>query len=192
MRELSLHLLDIAENSAAAQANDIIIRLEEDLCVDRLYLSVEDNGRGMDADTAAAVLDPFITSRTTRKIGLGIPLLKEAAEACQGGLTLSSTLGRGTCLEAWFRHSHIDRMPLGDLPGTFLTLLVAHPEIHWVLDYSFRSASCVEGTKFLFDDEPVKSILGDLPLSDPEVLVYLRQTLTEGISHEALEIQSSK
>jgi hypothetical protein len=163
----------------------------EDLCADRLFLSVADNGSGMDAHTAASVLDPFVTSRTTRKIGLGIPLLKEAAEACQGGLTLSSTLGQGARLEAWFQYSHIDRMPLGDLPGTLLTLLVAHPDIHWVFDYAFHPQSCTQETQFVFDDQPVKDILGDLPLSDPQVLAYLHQMLNDGMTHPADSIEQN-
>ena len=100
MRELSLHLLDIAENSVAAGASNITIRVREDLINDRMILSVQDDGKGMDAETAARIVDPFVTSRTTRKVGLGLPLLKEAAELCNGYLRIDSTLGKGTLVES--------------------------------------------------------------------------------------------
>ncbi len=127
MRELALHLLDIAENSVAADAGKIQIEVSEDTLADRLKMSVEDDGRGMDEALVARVVDPFVTSRTTRKVGLGIPLLKAAAEACKGGLTIQSALGKGTRIEVEFQRSHIDRMPLGDLGATFLTLVVGYP-----------------------------------------------------------------
>ncbi len=127
MRELALHLLDIAENSISAGAQNICIRVEEDLHNDRLRMSVEDDGRGMDAEMVARVVDPFVTSRTTRKVGLGIPLLKAAAEGCEGGLMIESQPGKGTLVSVDFQHSHIDRMPLGNLAGTLLTLEIGHP-----------------------------------------------------------------
>jgi len=135
LRELSLHLLDIAENSVAAGAKNITITVEEDTIANRLKMSVEDDGKGMDAEMVARVTDPFVTSRTTRKVGLGIPLLKAAAEACQGYLKIESQLGKGTRLEVEFQHDHIDRMPLGDLIGTILNLVVAYPHTHWCFKY---------------------------------------------------------
>jgi signal transduction histidine kinase len=121
MREITLHLLDIAENSVAAGAKNIDIYIEENLLKDRLYLSIEDDGKGMDEETVKAITDPFTTSRTERKVGLGIPLLKNAAEACEGSLTVTSALGKGTKIEATFQHSHIDRMPLGDVGHNIFT-----------------------------------------------------------------------
>jgi signal transduction histidine kinase len=124
MREIVLHLLDLAENSVSAGAHVITISVVEDLPADRLTARIEDDGRGMDAETVRKVTDPFFTSRTTRKVGLGIPLLKEAAEACNGSLEIRSKPGAGTQIEASFQHSHIDRMPLGNLATVFLELLV--------------------------------------------------------------------
>lgn len=170
-------MLDIAQNSVAANAKNIQIAVEEDLPNDRLRAMVQDDGRGMDADLLARVTSPFVTSRTTRKVGLGIPLLKAAAEACEGTLQISSVPGKGTSLEVEFQRSHIDRMPLGDLAGTVLTLVVAYPTIHWVFRY--RS----NGTQFTFDDQPIKNELGDIPLTEPSILAFLRQTLEEGIGH---------
>ena len=176
MRELSLHLLDIAENGVSAGAQNITITIVEDLRTDQLKLAVEDDGRGMDAAMVEQVTNPFITTRTTRKVGLGIPLLKLAAEMCDGGLTVESTPGVGTTVNVDFQRSHIDRMPLGDVVGTMLALLVGWPQVHWVLRYR------VDDEEYVFDDAPIKEVLGDLPLSDPEVLKFLRGALREGIA----------
>jgi anti-sigma regulatory factor (Ser/Thr protein kinase) len=175
LRELALHLLDIVENSVSAGAKNITIEVMEDTRRDRLRMSVIDDGCGMDADTVAKITDPFVTSRTTRKVGLGIPLLKAAAEACNGFFHIQSTPNLGTRVDVEFQRSHIDRMPLGDLAGTFLGLLVGSPEIHWIFHY------CVDDRQFEFDDAPIKQELEGIPLSEPEVLKFLRNTLELGI-----------
>lgn len=180
MREIALHLLDIAENSVAAGARDIVLAVGEDLQTDRLTASVQDNGKGMDEEMLQRVVDPFVTSRTTRKVGLGIPLLKAAAEACNGGLEIHSQVGIGTHLTVTFQHSHIDRMPLGDLSSTVLTLVVAYPDIHWIFDYWALPVNAEE-VRFYFDDAPIKAELEGLPLCDPEVLNFLRGYLEEGV-----------
>lgn len=179
MREIALHLLDLAENSVSAGARTVEITICEDQRVDRLSASIADDGRGMDAETVKKVTDPFYTSRTTRKVGLGIPLLKGAAEECNGGLNITSQPGAGTHIEVNFQLSHIDRMPLGNLASTFLTLTVAHPDTHWIFRYTARG-STKEDT-FEFDDRPVKETLDGLPLTHPDVLTYLRQSLEEGL-----------
>lgn len=175
MREIALHLLDIAENSVTAGAENVEIQIEEDLEDDRLYILVKDDGKGMSESMLARVTDPFVTTRTTRKVGLGIPLLKSAAEACEGGLQIQSKENEGTRLEVEFQRSHIDRMPLGDLAGTFLSLVIAFPEVHWVFRYR------VDGETFLFDDAELKRELDGIPLTDPVVLRFVRETLEEGI-----------
>lgn len=175
MREIALHLLDIAENSVAAGAKFIQVSVEEDLQNDRLRVTVQDDGKGMSEQLVARLCDPFVTSRTTRKVGLGIPLLKAAAEASNGGLSVFSEPGFGTRLEAEFQRSHIDRMPLGDLAGTMLTLTVGFPDIHWVFQYQAGRA------EFTFDDQLVKQELGEIPLTEPPVLAYLREVIQAGI-----------
>jgi hypothetical protein len=175
VRELSLHLLDIAENSVAANASRVKIVVIEDSKVDLLQMSVEDNGKGMDAEMVARVVDPFVTSRTTRKVGLGIPLLKEAAEACNGFLKITSKIGQGTVVFVQFQLSHIDRMPLGNLADTFLQLLIANPSIHWIFEYR------VNEKHFEFDDSPIKDELAGISLTEPSILSYLRVTLETGI-----------
>lgn len=175
MRELSLHLLDVAENSITAHANEIKIFVEEDTRTDRLIISVKDNGKGMSPEMVAQVIDPFVTTRTTRKVGLGIPLLKAAAEACNGKFTIQSELNQGTQLRAEFQRSHIDRMPLGDLSGTLLSLFVANPKIHWIFTYIFNDHT------FIYNDEEIKKELGDIPLSEPLILSFIQEFLETGI-----------
>ena len=177
MKEIALHLLDIAENSASAGASVVDIQVFEDIDNDRLRLVMQDNGKGMDADLLARVTDPFVTSRTTRKVGLGIPLLKAAAEACNGYLRIDSRVGQGTRLEVDFQRNHIDRMPLGDLAGTMLTLIVGFPDIRWRLDY------CVADRAYTFDSGPIKDELGDIPLTTPSILAFVRGMLEEGIDN---------
>jgi anti-sigma regulatory factor (Ser/Thr protein kinase) len=187
MREIALHLLDIAENSAAADSHNISIEVHEDLYRDLLTVCVTDDGRGMDAETARNVQDPFYTTRTTRKVGLGIPLLKEAAEQAEGSFRLQSEPGQGTKVEAVFRYSNVDRMPLGDLSSTFLTALVSHPRIHWIFVYRVIDKAGFS-QEFVFDDAELKSELGDLSLTEPEILAFVRGMLEEGI--EALAPQT--
>ncbi len=176
MRELALHILDIAENSISANAEKICIFIEEDMSSDTLRIVIEDNGKGMDPETLKNIVDPFVTSRTTRNVGLGLPFLKSAAETCDGSFSISSQVGCGTSVDASFRHSHIDRMPLGNIVDTMLTLIIGSSEIHWVFRYQNGN------DQFNFDNEPVKEILGDIPLSDPGVIKYIRNTLEEGIN----------
>lgn len=186
MREIALHLMDIAENSVAAGGRNIRIAVHEDLQGDLLTATVADDGRGMDEETARRVMDPFYTTRTTRKVGLGIPLLKLAAETSGGGLSLVTEAGKGAKIEAHFRHSHIDRMPLGDLASTFLALLVSHPNIHWVFDYKTTDKNG-NADNFEFDDAELKNELGDMPLTEPEILKFVRGLIEEGIQASALQ-----
>lgn len=185
MRELSLHLLDIAENSISADASRIVISVREDLVADELWLEVTDNGKGMTAETVAKVLDPFVTSRTTRRVGLGISLLKQAAEACNGFLSIDSELGKGTKLTAKFQHSHIDRMPLGNLEDTIITLILGTPAVNWVFFYQYNDQF------FEFDDREFKEALGDLPLSDFRVIEFVSNTIKDGVQ-EARNITTKK
>lgn len=182
MREIALHILDIAENSVAAGASDIEITVEEDLPDDRLKLVVQDNGRGMSAELLQRVTNPFVTSRTTRKVGLGIPLLKAAAEACQGYFYLNSVPGQGTRLAVEFQRSHIDRMPLGDLTGTWLTLIIAYPEVHWLFHYQAKTQEHAVNTEFTFDDAPIKQELAGVSLTEPSILAFIKGLLQEGVS----------
>ena len=136
MQDISLHILDIVENSLSANAEKVFIRIVHNLSRDLLILEIKDNGKGMDKKTAEKALDPFFTSKTRKKVGLGLPLLAQAAREAEGKLTIESGPGSGTYIRATFRFSHPDRKPLGDVEGTIRLLRITHPEID--LQYVFR------------------------------------------------------
>ena len=129
MEDLSLHILDIAENSVAAAARGIQILINEDSIGDKLYLEIRDDGEGMEEEAKAKVLDPFFTTRTTRRIGLGLPLLAQAARDSGGDLEVESAPGEGTTVRARFQLSHPDRKPLGDVASTLGAILAGRPEL---------------------------------------------------------------
>lgn len=173
MRELSLHILDALENSLEARATCIELIIEEDLAADRLSITIRDNGRGMSEAQLARIFDPFFTTRSTRHVGLGIPLFKAAAELCNGSLTVTSQLGKGTTLQATFQHSHIDRAPLGDIAGTLLAFILAGQcDLHYVHRLGER--------EFEFDTAEIRAELGDVPLTHPAVRKWLREFIAEG------------
>jgi anti-sigma regulatory factor (Ser/Thr protein kinase) len=174
LKELSLHILDIAENSVNAGATKIEILVVENLNKDELIINIKDNGKGMDPEKLKNISDPFITSRTTRKVGLGIPFLKAAAEACEGSLEITSERGVGTEVKVRFKLSHIDRMPLGDLQSTWLNLLIGYSKIHWVFDYSINDKT------YSLNDQSIKEVLQEIPLSDPQVIGYLKNEIANG------------
>ncbi len=175
MEELSLHILDIVENSLAAGARVIQVDIDEDPGRDRLTIRIDDDGRGMDHATAAKALDPFFTTRDTRPVGLGLSLLKARARACAGDLELKSSPGSGTRVRAWFQLSHIDRQPLGDWPGSLAGLLISHPEVE--LSYRHRvGADCFE-----LDTRELKAELGEAGLRDPAVVAYLRRQVARAL-----------
>ncbi len=181
-RDLSQHILDIYENGVKAGATLIAVEIEEDLLQDLLTITLRDNGAGMDAQMLQRIADPWVTTRTTRKVGLGIPFLKQTAEMCGGNFAMHSQPGQGTTLAATFQHSHIDRPPLGDLTATITCLIVGYPQVdlyyrHRLLDLTAQSAE-----EFIFDTREMRAILEDaVPLSDPDVLGFIRNTLEAGI-----------
>ncbi len=176
MKEIALHLLDIAENSISAGATLVQINVCIDTTADNLVASVRDNGRGMSEELKNEVSNPFVTSRTTRKVGLGIPFFKSSAMMCDGDFKLESELGYGTYIEATYGLSHIDRPPLGNMAETMLSLVVCNPTVDFMYTYE------VDGQSFVFDTREIRGVLGsDVPLSTPEVMAWLSSCLDEGI-----------
>ena len=173
MRELSLNVLDIAQNSLSAGASLVEIAVSEDTEKDELVISVRDNGRGMTPEQAARVRDPFYTTRTTRKVGMGIPLFRMAAEMTGGSLDIVSEPGKGTAVTASFSLSHIDRMPLGDMAGTITALIRLNPGV----DFVYRHT--VDGRSFEMDTRELRAQLGDVPLSEPDVMEWIDGYLRE-------------
>jgi len=178
MRELALHILDVVENALEADARNIELIVLEDYATDRLTITVRDDGRGMDDETMSRVRDPFYTTRTTRHVGLGIPLLDAAAERCAGGLEISSSPGHGTTLTATFQHSHIDRAPLGDMPGTLMGILLREHAFDLSYAHHIRAGSCEH--LFELDTQEIKQQLGDLPLATPAVRRWLGEYIAQG------------
>lgn len=174
MLELALHVLDLLQNAVEAGASCVWLVIVEDREDDRLTVTVADNGRGMDALTAQRVLNPFYTTRTTRHVGLGLPLLAAAAEAAGGGLTIESMPGQGTTVQVAFRLSHPDRQPLGDMTGTLLAFLMSARAPDLVYEHRTSAGA------FEFDTAAIRAELGDVPLNQPLVAAWLGDFLSEG------------
>lgn len=176
MFELSLHILDLVQNAISAGAALVVIRIVYDTEKDELLIELSDDGRGMDAALLKRVTSPFATTRTTRKVGLGIPMFKQLAEQCGGGLEIRSQPGKGTVLSARFQMSSIDLPPLGDLPGTMRTLILGAPDKpELVLDYRR------DGGALRFDTREVKKALGGLSLCEPDILQWISDYVKEGL-----------
>lgn len=176
MRDISLHLLDLMENSLRAEATDIRCELTLD---EQGVLSVllADNGRGMDANMLSTADEPFTTSRTTRKVGLGLPLTKANALKTGGTFRVDSTPGAGTQVTAAFHTRHLDCLPLGSLEDTLVTLVAAHP-----LTPEFTLSIASPQGNARFSTQEIRQVLGDnVPLNEPEVLAWMRQSLFEQV-----------
>ncbi len=179
MRELSLNVMDIAQNSISAGASLITVTVVEDRPGDTLSISVEDNGKGMSPETVQKVIDPFYTTRTTRSVGLGVPLFKMEAEMTGGSFQIDSQLGVGTTLTAVFKPSSVDMIPLGDINGTVQLLISCNPK----LDFVFHRVLLAEDgqrREFALKTAELRQVLGeDVPLDTPDVVLWIKDYLTE-------------
>ena len=173
MRELSLNILDIVQNSIKAKASDIEIDIVE--AQDILTITIKDNGVGMNKEILDKVTDPFTTTRTTRKVGLGIPLFKMASENSGGKFNISSTLGEGTIVQATFMVDNIDRPPLGDIASTFTSLIYMESSIRYILYYERN------GKYFSVDTDEVKDTLGSVQITEYEVLKFIESMINENM-----------
>ena len=180
MRELALHVLDLLQNAAEAGATRVTLVVDEDWQADRLTIVVDDNGRGMTPDTIARVTDPFFTTRTTRHVGLGLPLLVASAERSGGALTICSRPGAGSTVEATFRLSHADRQPLGDLADSLLAFLLGESAPGLSYRHEVIGHGSCPPTKFEFDTAAIAAELGPVPLNHPVVQRWLAEFLAEG------------
>ncbi len=174
MKEISLHILDILQNSITAGAKLVELCINENTEEDILMFYIKDDGCGMSAEFLKNVINPFTTKRTTRKVGLGIPLLKLAAENAGGGIKITSEPGVGTYIEATFVHSHIDRQPLGNITDTVFTVVTSYENVEFLFTHKFNN------NEFVLDTRQMKEILGDVPLSDSGVMAWLLDYLKEG------------
>jgi anti-sigma regulatory factor (Ser/Thr protein kinase) len=175
MLELALHILDIAENSTRAGASLIEITIVEDLDRDVFSMEIRDNGSGMDGETLARAMDPFYTTKKVRRIGLGLPMLAQAAEKAGGRFEIESRVGEGTRVYAQFQHSNLDRQPLGDIPGVMNALILGNPDV----DFLYTHAK--NGSSYTLDTREIRQELGDIPLNHLEVLSMIRENVREGL-----------
>ena len=174
MRELSLNVMDVAQNSITAGASLIEIRVEEDRQKGELVIFIIDNGKGMSEEQVQRVIDPFYTTRTTRKVGLGVPLFKMEAEMTGGDFSIQSELGKGTQVRARFLTSHVDMIPLGNIDDTIVLLISCNP------DRDFLFVHTIDGAKLELDTRQLREILGeDVPLNTPDVVQWIQGYLQE-------------
>jgi len=183
MQDLSLHILDIAENSITAGASRISVKISESRKVNLLTLEVSDNGRGMDEDMLRHAEDPFYTTRTTRKVGLGIPLLSQSAKDCGGEMKIETEKGRGSKIMASFQYDHIDRKPLGDITATIIVLIAGNPHI----DFIFQLIR--EEEELLVDTAELKNDLGNVPLNSPDVIRIIKETINDWLKQTIYMIE---
>ncbi len=175
MKDISLHILDIVQNSTRAKATEIEVQLEEKPAEDQLILTIKDNGSGIAPEMLKTITDPYTTSRTSRKVGMGLSLLRQNTELSEGHFSIGSELGKGTELSAAFGLSHIDRPPLGDIEGTMALIISSHPEINIIYKHI-----CPGGEVALSTAE-LKEQLEGVPLSHPEVIRFIKEFLKENL-----------
>ncbi|MBR1969200.1 MAG: ATP-binding protein [Clostridia bacterium] len=176
MQEISLHILDIAQNSIRAGAKLIEITVTENLKEDVFSFTVKDDGCGMDEELLKKVTDPFVTTRTTRRVGLGIPLLIAGAEATGGNVKIKSKVGVGTEICATYSHSHIDRQPLGDIASCMMSVISMNPDIDFIYTHFYEQKS------FTLETRELKAVLGDVKLSEPSVALWVKEYVNENLT----------
>lgn len=173
MRELSLNVMDVAQNSVRAEASVVRITVTESDKDDRLTIEIADNGCGMTQEQVQQVIDPFFTTRTTRKVGLGVPLFKLSAEQTGGSFDIQSEKGVGTTTTASYVKSHVDMTPLGDINSTVKILIQCNPDIDFVYTCTTDNGS------FTLDTRELREVLGDVSLDTPDVLEWIADYLEE-------------
>ena len=176
MIELAAHILYIAENSVRAEAKLIEIEIAEDTINDSLSIEIVDDGHGMNPEEMKKALDPFYTTKTVRRIGLGLPLLADATQRSGGHFNLESQEGKGTIVQAYFGLNHIDRQPLGDIISTLIILIAGNVDVDFV--YRHRC----DDRQFELDTRIIRKEIDDIPINNPAILKYIRDVLEEGFN----------
>lgn len=175
MKELSLNILDITQNSIKAGASKVEITVLESVVENLIQITIADNGRGMDEEFVKQVCDPFVTTRSTRKIGLGLPLFKQQAIASGGDLDIKSKLGKGTTVTASFELDNIDRVPIGDIAPTITALIGSDDSVRFIYRH------ITDKGEFCLDTLEVQKELGEVSISQPEILIWLEQYIKENL-----------
>lgn len=175
MKDISMHILDIAQNSISAGAGKLEITINEDVDNDTYIVIIKDNGRGMSRDFVAKVTDAYTTTRTTRKIGLGIPLLKQNVERTEGDFMIESEEGVGTTITASFILSHPDRLPIGDIAGTVVLLTSANPELNILYHHKTNTG------EYIYDTTEINNTLDGISVTEPSVIRFLKEMINENL-----------
>ena len=176
MKELSLHILDIVHNSISAKATDIEIKIIEQAEINSYILQVKDNGKGIDPQKISTITDPFVTSRKSRKVGMGLSLLKQRAEGTGGYLSIHSQPGQGTNVEVRFGLDHMDRPPIGQISSTIISLVTSHPDIR------FKYHHITQNGIYIFDTLEILETLDGISLHQPDIRRFLLEMLEENLS----------
>ena len=176
MNEISLHILDILQNSIHAGASLITVIIRYDQAAGTLSISIEDDGCGMDEAYLEKVTNPFVTGRTTRRVGLGIPLFKAGAEGCGGSFEIKSQKGRGTLVSAVFITGNIDCPPLGNMTDTLVSQVISHQNVDFIYKFITNAG------EMNFDTREIKGALAGVPLDAPEIISWMRQSINEEIN----------
>jgi hypothetical protein len=177
-----MHILDIVQNSITAKACLIQITISDSKINNIYRIEIKDDGYGMEAEIAQKVIDPYFTTRQTRKVGLGIPLFKQNAERTGGTFNLESNKGIGTVISASFEHNHLDRPVLGDIEGTIVLLAAANPEI----DFIYKHKTDIG--EYEFNTREIKQVLGETPINEPKMSKFMKEMIHENL----VEIQYNK
>jgi anti-sigma regulatory factor (Ser/Thr protein kinase) len=177
VEDLSLHILDIIENSIAAGATSIEVQIEERITENLLIIKIKDNGKGMDKKKLVKALDPFYTTKKTRSVGLGLSMLAQASQEADGSFDIKSKPGQGTQITAQFVYNHIDRKPLGNMAETIVACLVS---LGPGTDLRYRH--CKDNNEFVFDTNEIRKVLSGVAINDAEIISFLKQHIEEGLS----------
>jgi anti-sigma regulatory factor (Ser/Thr protein kinase) len=175
LEDLSLHILDIVENAISAKAKKVDILVMEEPGKDRLTIEIKDDGMGMDEEIAQKAVDPFFTTRSSRRVGLGLSLMAQATQEARGSFRIESEPGKGTKVTATFQYHHIDRKPLGNMIETMMTLLLGNPDLEITYTHKKNEKS------YRLDSLVLKHQFKDRPLIDPEVIQWVKMHLREGL-----------
>ncbi|HNQ17987.1 MAG TPA: ATP-binding protein [Smithellaceae bacterium] len=181
MLELAAHILDITENSIRAGAKLIKIKIDENKEKDILCIEIKDNGTGMTKEEIKKAIDPFYTTKKVRRVGLGLPLLANAAKRADGNLILKSARGKGTKITATFQLSHLDRQPMGNITTTLLVLIAGNSDIDFIYKHRHNDR------QFVFDTRQIRKKIDDLPINHPEILRYIRNSIDQGLQKIATQ-----
>jgi anti-sigma regulatory factor (Ser/Thr protein kinase) len=172
MKDLSLHILDIAENSIRAGATEVRIKIVEDMKKNLFLIEVGDNGKGMDEEMLKKVHDPFFTTKECKRTGLGIPMLAQSAKECGGDLTIKTEKGKGTVITASFQYDHVDRKPLGDIGSTLIVLIVSNPDIDFIFEH------WKDDSRYVLNTGEIRKELDGIPLSTPDVIKIIKDDIS--------------